>query len=201
MVAQRFPNDAAIPSVPRTHISRGNPMHSFLLNSWIVSETLQPSDFRFAAKPGQLPFGVVAMGLLGGMDCLLAGELAGQDLNCLFVSQRSQGTGDYPVFLLQELGLLDHSGLEHPACALIDAIVERWAVGIEPDSQNAEAAQGVTALLPEIGHLLPRGEADLDGADQFGNVIGVDLFSGGAIEVAEDTVQMIGAAACGAFAQ
>ena len=56
-------------------------------------------------------------------------------------------------------------------------------------------------LLPEFRHLLPRSEADFDGADELGRVVGVDLLRGCAIEATQNAVKITGAAAFGSFAQ
>jgi len=99
------------------------------------------------------------------------------------------------------LSLFNQAGFEHTACALIDAVVERGAAWIEAKPQNAEAAQRVAPLLPQFRHFVPRGQADLDRTNQLGEIVGVDFFSGRAIETPENSVEMIGAAVCGAIAQ
>ena len=47
-----------------------------LLNLFVIAKALEPGDVRFAPEPGHLALGVVAMGLLGGLQSLLAGDLA-----------------------------------------------------------------------------------------------------------------------------
>ena len=44
-----------------------------------VSEGLDPVDVWFAAEPGELAFGIVAMALLGGGDGGLWSEFTGED--------------------------------------------------------------------------------------------------------------------------
>src|SRR6202034_1291995 len=94
--------------------------------------------------------------LLRGLDCLLATQLSAQELNRLFISERSQGAGSFAVFLLQALGLLDQSSSEHAAGALVDSLVEGSAVRIEAEPQNAAGAQGIASPLAEGGHFLAR---------------------------------------------
>src|SRR5438477_6131248 len=67
------------------------------------------------------------------------------------------------------------------ARASVDAIVQGVPVGIEAEPQNAKSGKRITALLPHLGHLSPGGEADLDGTNQFGSVMGVN--SGGRFRV------------------
>ena len=129
--------------------------------------------------------------MLRGLDCLLATQLSAQELNCLFISERSQGAGSFAVFLLQALGLLDQSSFEHAAGALVDSLVEGSAVRIEAEPQNAAAAQGIASLLPEVGHFLPRCQADFDGSDQLGGIAGMDFVSSLAVETPQNSVEMI----------
>src|SRR5271168_1253382 len=60
------------------------------LNLQIVAEPLQPQHLRLAAEPGQLALGVIAVGLLSGLDGLFAGEVAAQELDGLLVTERSE---------------------------------------------------------------------------------------------------------------
>ena len=46
-------------------------------------------------------------------------------------------------------------------------------------------------MLPHLGHLLLRGQTDLNGPDELGNVIGMDLCGGLGIETAQDAVQVV----------
>ena len=75
--------------------------------------------------------------------------------------------------------------------ALVDAGVERFAVGVQTQAQDSEARQRIAALLPHLGHLLPRGQTDLNGPDELGNVVRMDLCGGLGIETAQDAVQVI----------
>ena len=77
---------------------------------------------------------------------------------------------------------------------MIDAFVERCAVGIKTDAQNTEAGEWVATLLPQLGHGTAGGEADLDGADELGGIVGVDFLGGGAIRRDKDAMQVSRAA-------
>src|SRR5579863_8056920 len=57
------------------------------LNVLFISEAAQPADFRFPAKPGHLPLGVVAVGLLRRLHRLLAGEISLDKLQRLLVAE------------------------------------------------------------------------------------------------------------------
>src|SRR5579864_2986634 len=122
-------------------------------------------------------------------------------LNGLLVAEGGEWPSGCAVLLEQVLSLLDQSVLEHAAGTLVDAIVESSAIRIETELQNAEAAQGIAALLPEFGHFLPRREANLDRADQLGDIIGMNLFSSSAVEVLKNSVEIVRTVACRAFAQ
>src|SRR5690349_9739206 len=80
---------------------------------------------------------------------------------------------------------------EHLLRPLIDASVERLAWRIEPETNNVKSPQRVAALLPQLSHWAARGETDLDSANEFGNVVGVNPFRGGWIEAFQDAVQML----------
>ena len=52
--------------------------------------------------------------------------------------------------------------------------------------------QRIASLLPEFRHLLSGSQAYFDRANQLGDIVGMNFFSGSAVETPEDSVQMIG---------
>src|SRR5947209_1392956 len=80
-------------------------------------------------------------------------------------------------------------------CTQVDAAVERIAIGIEADSQNAEAAERFALVLPEFAHFLARSQAHLDGANQLGCVIGMNFRSGGLIQAEKNSMKIVGSPA------
>src|SRR5258708_28934377 len=94
------------------------------------------------------------------------------------------------------LGFFHQAVVEHLASPLIDALVERGAVRIEADSQNAKALQRVAPLLPQFGHslarpTLPRLQTDFDGANELWRIVGMNLVRRFVIEMAQNPVQII----------
>src|SRR5258708_13103066 len=65
---------------------RNHPLNQF----WVISESGKPDDFWLAAKPGDLPLGIIPMGLLHCSDGGFAVELSVQELDHLLVSDRGQ---------------------------------------------------------------------------------------------------------------
>ena len=144
----------------------------------------------FAAEPGELAFGVVAVALLGVGYGLLAGELVAQDGGGFGVAERGEGAAVGAVTGEEALGLFDEAAVgplagKHGGGALVDALVEAGAGRGEAEAQDAVAGEGVAALLPLDCHgshgsaagavmRLGGGEGDLDGADDLGDVVGVD---------------------------
>ena len=119
----------------------------------------------FAAEPGELAFGVVAMALLGLRDGLVAGEFAAQHGDGFGVAERGERAALVAVAFDESLGLFDEAAIEHGGGALVDALVEACARWVEAEAQDAVAGEGIAALLPLCGEGLVRGERDLDGAD------------------------------------
>ena len=78
---------------------------------------------------------------------------------------------------------------------------------IEAEAQDAVASERVAALLPLDRHgralvlALDRCQGDLDGADDFGDVVGVDGGGGGFVEASEDAMEVGGAAGGGDVAE
>src|SRR5258708_25997060 len=122
------------PKTSRLHTLLGS-----LSDLGIIAEAVEPGDFRFPPKPCHLPFRIIAMRLLGRLQSLIASEFSTQELHSLFVTERVQRPRRPAVFLHKPLCLFDQAALEHLASALINALVERGAVGIETDSQDAKA--------------------------------------------------------------
>ena len=79
---------------------------------------------------------------------------------------------------------------------MVDAGVEGFAVWVEADAEDSIALERVASGLPGLGHRLSGGEADFDGADEFGQVVGVDLLGGFGVEASEDSVQPVCAFGC-----
>src|SRR5256885_3425878 len=104
------------------------------LNRRIIAEAAEPMDGRFAAKPGYLSLGVVAMRLLNRLHRQLAVDFTTNKLQRLFVSQRCKGESGVAIFGVQTLRFFDESCLKHPSSASIDAAVKRVALGIEADA-------------------------------------------------------------------
>src|SRR2546428_10148049 len=118
----------------------------------------------------------MGVGVWGGLAGWLGREVPGKKFNRLSVAERSQRASGVAIFLQQGLGLLDQPMFEHVLRTLIDALIKRIPIGIEAYTQNAKAEQGVaTLLLPQLRHLPARGQADFNGTDQLGRVIGMYL--------------------------
>ena len=75
---------------------------------------------------------------------------------------------------------------------MVNALVETGAGWVKAKAQDAVAVKGVAALLPLLGERLIGGERDLDSADYFRDVIGVDGCGRGWVEPGEETVQICG---------
>ena len=93
------------------------------------------------------------------------------------------------------------AAVEHGGGALIDALVEARARWVEAETQDAVAGEGVAALLPLLGEGLSAARRDFDGADYFGDVVGVDCGGCGGVKTGEEAVQVGGAASGGEFAE
>ncbi len=106
---------------------------------------------------------------------------------------------DGPVAGEESAGFLDEAGGEHLGAALIQPLIERGAGRVEADAQQAEAGEGIAGQ--HLRHGLARGEADLDGADELGRVVGVDARGRCGIEAGEQAMQPGAAVALGAAAK
>src|SRR5882757_1855186 len=105
-------------------------------------------DVGLAAEPGELALGVVAMALLGLGYGLFAGEFVFEDGNGFCVTERGKGAAVWAVADDEAFGLFDEAAIEHRGGALVDAFVETFARGIEAETQDVIASEGVAALLP-----------------------------------------------------
>ena len=74
---------------------------------------------------------------------------------------------------------------------MVDAGVEGFAVGVEADAEDLIALKRVASGLPGLSHRLSGGEADFDGADEFGQIVGMDLLGRFGVEASEDSVQPV----------
>src|SRR5260370_12304216 len=116
-------------------------MRGGLLNLRIVPEAPQPLDLWFAAEPGHLAFGVVAVSLLSGLQGLLAREFSAQDLHCLLVAEGSQRSGGIAVLFKQRLRLINPASVEHRLRAAVHSGIKNLTIGIQTEAQDAEAEQ------------------------------------------------------------
>src|SRR5271170_8008552 len=164
---------------------------------FVAATAFEPVHVGFAAEPGELTLGVVAVALLGLGHGLLAGELVLQDGGGFGVTKRGEGTAVFAVAGDEALGLFDEAAVKHSGGTLVDTLIETGARWVEAKTQNPVAGEGVAALLPLLREGLLCGERDFDGANYFGDVVGVDGRSCGWIEAGEQAVNIRGAASCG----
>src|SRR5260370_2468092 len=112
-------------------------MRGGLLNLRIVPEAPQPLDLWFAAEPGHLAFGVVAVRLLSGLQGLLAREFSAQDLHCLLVADGSQRSGGIAVLFKQRLRLINQASVEHRLRSTVDSLIHSLTISIETHPHNS----------------------------------------------------------------
>src|ERR1017187_1112400 len=167
----------------------------------IAAEASKPLDFRVFAEPGELALGVVAMALGDEGDRLVAGELAAQHRDGLGVAERGEGAAFKSVGFDELSGLFDQAAIEHFVRAAVDTGIELGAGRVEAEAQDAVAGEGVAALFPLLRDGRAGGERHLDGADDFGRVVGVDERGGGGVEAGEDAVEVGGVFLLGAGAE
>src|SRR5580700_7544660 len=158
----------------------------------VVAASGQPVDIGFFAKPGDLAFSVVAMGLAGGCDGFGLGDFAAKDGAGLSVAEGVKGAGGFSVLGDEGAGLCDEAGCEHGFRAGVDAVVERGTGRVEADAEDAIAGQRVSPGGPGAGERLAGGEADFDGADEFGVVVGVNARGCGGIEPVQQAMEPAG---------
>jgi hypothetical protein len=108
----------------------------------LVAKVFDPGHLRLAAKPGQLAFGIVAMALLGSLDCSLNAQCARQHGHCLPVAEGVQSL-HRPVAGKQGARLLDQACRKHGGATAVEAVIERLPRRIESDAQQREAGQRI----------------------------------------------------------
>ena len=113
-----------------------------------------------------------------------------QHAQCLVVAEGVERL-DGAVAREEAAGLFDEAGGEHGGGTLVEALVKFLARRVEADAQQAEAGQGIAGH--DLRERLACGNADLDGADELGRVVGVDARGGGGIEAGEKPMQPGGA--------
>jgi hypothetical protein len=89
-------------------------------------------------------------------------------------------------------GFFHQSAFEHDERALVNARIERVAIRVQAEAQNGEALEWIAAFTPHLGHLPARAEADLDGANQLGRVVRMNLLRCGRVKTTQDFVQVRG---------
>ena len=146
-------------------------------------------EFGFAAEPGLLALGVVAVALLGGGDGCRFGHLAAQDGRSLGVAKRGEGAALRTEPREQRAGLCDEACGEHGGAASVDAGVQLGARRGKGQAEDRVAGEGVAARGPLLRDGAAGGERDLDGADELGGVVGVDEGGGGGVEADEGSVE------------
>src|SRR5258708_37013544 len=140
---------------------RNHPLNQF----WVISESGKPDDFWLAAKPGDLPLGIIAMGLLHCSDGGFAVELSVQELDHLLVSDRRQRPRRLTVFFKQLPGFFNQSRREHFLNPLIDPQIELQTLRIKPNSQHPESPQRVSSFFPLLAHRPLCSYSHFDGAN------------------------------------
>ncbi len=149
----------------------------------------------FAAKPGELALGVVAMALLGRCAGIGQGDDAVKDGEGLTVAEGVERF-DSTVASEQGSSFFDEAGIEHPRGAGIEAAVQRLAGRVEAEAQEAEAGEGIAAGLgtgfEDLRQGLAGGEADFEGTDELGVVVVVDAGRGLRIEPLKNAMQPAG---------
>src|SRR4029077_852273 len=141
------------------------------------------------------------MCLLGSLQRLLTGQFASQKLPSLLVPERRQWRGSLAIFIEKTLRLFDQSLLKHLLRALIDPVVKRLPIRIEPDTSNAKASQSIAPLPPHFRHRLPRCEANFNRANELGGIIGMDLLCRGGIQALQNAMKIIRAVSFRPLAQ
>src|SRR5579872_2129968 len=167
----------------------------------IVTEAVEPVDVRFTTKPGQLAFGVMAVGLARRGDGFRDGQFTVKHVTRLTITKRVEGSLRLAVLANEAERFLDEAVREHALRALVDSLIELRSCGIETDAQDAIAGERVPPRLPDSGERPANGKTHLDGADELGMVVDMDALCGPRIEAPKYAVQPGRAAALGAVAQ
>lgn len=161
-----------------------------------VAAAFEPVDFGFAAEPGELALGVVAMALLGLGDGFVAGEFIAQDGDGLGVAEGLQGTAVVAVAFDELRGFFDQAVLKHGGGAEVDAFVELRAGRREADAEDAVAGERVAAVLMGFGDGAAGEQRDFERADDLGEIVGVHLGGAGGVELCEQAMQCASPVAC-----
>src|SRR5665213_3114463 len=141
--------------------------------------------FWLAAEPSELALGVVAMALLRGFDCGLQAQRSCMHSQRLTVSQGVESFHG-AVAIEQPACLLYETGGEHGSCPLVKPLIQLLAGRVEANAQKAEAGERVARH--DFRKRLARNNADLDGANQLGRVVGVDARRRGRVQPREEPV-------------
>ena len=120
----------------------------------------------------------------------LKADFPAQQLHSLLVAQRAKRPSRLPILLQQPPSLFHQTVLKHPAGPLVDARVERIPIRIQPDPQDAKARERLPPLLPHLGHLPARRQANFDRPDQLWRVISMDFPRSLRIQTPQDPVQI-----------
>lgn len=153
-----------------------------------VAKLANPADIFFAAKPGHLALGVVAMALLGDGDGVRFGEFGAQDSERLTVTQRFERTHRTEAGE-QRLGLGENSFGEHLRSSIVDARIERSACWIKADAQQTKTSECVASLGKLVRNGATRGERDLNCTHQLRRVVRMNARSGNGIKARKQAMQ------------
>jgi hypothetical protein len=162
---------------------------------------MHPIYVRLTSKPCNLPLGVIAVGLLDSVDCGFRINFSIEQLHHLLVTDRAERPRGVAVFLEKVSRFLDQPGIEHSQYSFVDTPIKFSPVGVETDSQYLKTSQWLPAGLPLLAHWLFLGDANFDGANHLGHIIGVNSRSGLSIDSLKNAVQMTGALFVSALAK
>ena len=165
-------------SEPRLNKGTGAVLHMPL-----VSESVKPSNVRVSPEPSHLAlrvtacfFGRILNGFLKRHHAVDVGE-------SLLVSERPVRTHMARHSPLEKrAGLLNKAGTKDGLRPGADSSMERLARGVEANTGDSESLEGRTTLLPQFRHGFPGLQTYLDGTNELGRVVGVDLLRRSLIE-------------------
>src|SRR5207302_10017509 len=78
------------------------------------------------------------------------------------------------VFFQHLLRLFYQASVAHSQYSFVDTPIKFSAVGVEADSQDVKTSQWLPSRLPLLAHRLFRGQANFNGANHLGEIIGVN---------------------------
>ena len=146
-----------------------------------------------AAKPGELALGVVARVALRIEDRVVEVEFAGEQLQRLLVSVRFERLAGRRETQGENAAHLFHQPAgEHGLAALVQALAERVAAGLQAEFQHAVSGERVAAFAKQLAHRTAGEETDFHGARHLGHVVGMDSGGGLGIEAFQQAVQRAG---------